>query len=285
MKRGLTALCIFMLCGCTNLSGVRDISSRLTTASANWIDVGADIAGSCERQRTINPMLADCLLENKASDGLAGANAVLGAYFKALTSAANESNFTIQPGLSAASASVAEIPGVNTEQVKAVSGLFGLVANLVTAKMREDTLRELIDRGGQPARTVVTGMNDLVVPRLTRQLEAETTQLTAQFARLIAEQRDNVGADPSVLCVGSQASKFSGPGVLLTLEYCRRLAMIKKRTKALAGYADSLKAADAALAELQSSRTRLKAADLAQRLYTIGSELDAAIAAVRKAFA
>ncbi|MDG2514071.1 hypothetical protein P7B04_15345 [Sphingobium yanoikuyae] len=285
MKRALAALCVSMLCGCTNLGAVRDISSRLTTASVNWNDVGADIAGSCERQRTINPKLTDCLLEKKASDGLAGANAVLGAYFKALMSAANESNFTIQPGLSAATASVAEIPGVNTDQVKAVSGLFGLIANLVTAKMREDTLRDLIDRGGLPARTVVTGMNDLVVPRLTRQLEAEKIQLTAQFARLLAEQRDNVGADPSVLCVGSQSSKFSGPGFLLTLEYCRRLAVIDKRTKALADYAESLKAADTALAELQSSRTRLKTADLAQRLYSIGSDLDTKISAVRKAFA
>ena len=284
MKRVLTTIVFSVLCGCTNLGAVRDISSRLNNASANWNEVGADIARSCERQRTINPMLIDCLLEKRASDGLAGANNVLSGYFKALNSAANESNFTIQPGLSAATASVAEIPGINTDQVKAVSGLFGLIANLVTAKMREDTLRDLIDRGAPSARTVVTAMNDLVVPRLTGQLEAEQIQLTAQFARLIAEQRDRIGANPSALCAGSSASKFSGPGFLLTLEYCRRLTMIDKRNKALAEYAGSLKAADTALAELQSSRTRLKSADLAQRLYAIGSELDTKIAAVRKAF-
>lgn len=284
MKRIALAICIFALPGCTDLRAVGDISLRLKAASASWNDVGNEITASCERERTINPALSDCDLENKASSGLAGANAVLANYFRALGDAANESNFTIQPGLDSTTTSVANIPGINQDQVKAASGIFSLLAHLTTEKLRENTLRDLISHGAPPTQIVVRGLDDLVVPRLTRRLDTEKFQLTAQFSRWIGAQGDRVGPDPSSFCSGSGAAQFSGTGYLLVLEYCRRLGVIDARAKALLDYQTSLHQADQALAELQSSKTKLKSKALAQQLYKVGVDLDTKVAAVRKAF-
>ena len=284
MKRAATAMLVCALAGCTDLTAVRSISSQLTAASSNWGDVGADIAGSCQRELAINPMLEDCKLETAASQGLLAANAVLRDYFTALTAAATETNFTVQPGLDNVTASVAAIPGVNQGQVQAVSGLVSLLARLAVEKMREDTLRELIGDGGPAAQTVVDGLGQLVVPRLKSRLEAERTQLAGYFGKAILAQHDAIGSDPEALCAGAAASKFSPTGFLLTQEYCKRLAVLDKRQKALEDYDASLKAASRALTELQSSKTRLKTKALAQKLYAIGSELDQSVAAIRKAF-
>lgn len=284
MKRLLTSGLILALPGCTSLDAVWDVSTRLSSASATWNDVGGDIYGSCQRESAINPALVDCNIEKDASEGLAGVNAVLAGYFKALIDAANESNFTIQPGLDQASASAAKIPGINTDQLNAVSGLFGLLARIATGALREATLRKLIEDGGPSAQTIVRGMDGLVVPRLSRELDTERLQLTGQFGRFILAEKDAVGPDLTKLCSGSAAARFGGTGYLLTLEYCRRLAVLDKRVKALSDYQASLRTADEALTELQSSKTRLKAKQLAQRLYEIGTELDDKVSAVRKAF-
>ncbi len=285
MKRIATSVYILALAGCTDLSAVRDISSRLTVASNNWNDVAEDIAGSCHRELAINPMLTDCESETKASKGLVAADKVLGDYFKALMAAATESNFTVQPGLDKVTQSVAAIPDINQGQVKAVSGLVGLLVKLAVEKMREDTLRELIGDGGPAAQTVVDELlSKLVVPRLRSRLEGERIQLAGYFGKAIGRQKDKVGSDPEALCSGSAASKFSGTGFLLTQEYCKRFAILDKRQKALDDYDASLKAASKALTELQSSKTQLNAKALAQKLYAIGSELDEKIDAVRKAF-
>ncbi len=282
--RLLTGVCALALSACTSLSAVSDVSTRLKSASATWNDVGSEFAASCKREATLNPALADCALEREASSGLAAANGVLGNYFAALANAANEANFTVKPGLDAAASSVAKIPEINADQVTAVSGLVGLLVNLATNAMRERTLHDLIERGGPAAQTIVRGMDSLVVPRLGRRLDTERLQLSGQFGRLILAQRDRAGPDPSALCTGPSASRFSGTGFLLTLEYCRRLAVLDERAKALADYQASLVVADKALTELQSSKSRLKAKDLAQRLYAIGSDLDDKVSAVRKAF-
>lgn len=157
MRRRAVALSAVLLAGCTNLGAVADISGRLTQASTVWDEVGGDFARSCERERTLNPMIVDCEAEKRASAGLAAANAVLTDYFEALGAAANESSFTVEPGLEQAAASVGSIPGVDGAQVKAVAGLFGLLARLATESVRERTLRELIGEGGPAAQTVVGG--------------------------------------------------------------------------------------------------------------------------------
>ena len=284
MKRLLMTGCLLVLTACTNLDAVRDISHRLSTASMAWDDVGGEFANSCIRESSINPLLSDCDLEKKASAGLAGANQVLGNYFKALRESADNSNFTIQPGLDQAAAAAAGIPGIDTKQVTAISGLVGLLSKLATGAIREATLRELIEQGGPSAQIVVRGLDDLVVTRLGRRLETERFQLTGQFGRLLLAQKETVGPDPSTLCSGSAASKFSGVGFLLTLEYCRRLGVIDNRVNALAAYRSSLAVADKALAEMQSSKTKLKAKALAQKLFEVGVDLDDKVAAIRKAF-
>lgn len=284
MRLIATSVCVIALAGCTDLTAVRDISSLLTVASSDWNDVGRDIAGSCQRELAINPGLNDCDLEMKASEGLVATNDVLRDYFKALTAAATETNFTVQPGLDKLAGSVAAIPEINKEHVTAVSGLIGVLAKLAVERMREDMLQVLIGDGGPNAQMVVVGLSQLVVPTLRSRLGNEKTQLTAFFATGVFRQGDPVGSAPEALCSGSAASKFSATGFLLTQEYCNRLAILNKRRKALDDYDASLTAASKALTELHSSKTELKAKALAQKLYGIGSELDEKVTAIRKAF-
>ena len=285
MKRIAIAASVLALAGCTDLSAVRDISSRLTVASKNWNDVSGDIAASCERERTLNPFLTDCVEQVKASTGLVAADDVLGGYFKALSSAATESNFSLQPGLDAATGSVSGIPGIDQGQVKAVSGLIGLLVKLAAEKMREDTLKELIGDGAPAAQQILDGLlRQIVVPRLRSRLDAEQSNLSGYFVTAIGRLGDPVGLDLPAVCSGSLASKFSSSGFLLTREYCKRLAVLTVRRSALEDYDASLASASTALTELQSSKTKLKAKALAQKLYAIGTELDEKVAAVRKAF-
>lgn len=285
MKHIAIAASVLALAGCTDLTAVRDISSRLTVASKNWNDVSGDIAGSCERELTLNPRLIDCVNEVKASAGLVAANGVLGSFFEALFSAATESNFSVQPGLDAATDSVSAIPGIDQGQVTAVSGLIGLLVKLAAEKMREDTLKGLIGDGAPPAQQILDGLlRKIVVPRLKSRLDAEQSNVSSYFVTAISLSGDSIGPDLPAICSGSVASKFSSSGFLLTLEYCKRTAVLTERRRALEDYDSSLASASKALTELQSSKTKLKAKALAQKLYAIGTELDEKVAAVRKAF-
>lgn len=284
-KRVLAWFCCLVLAGCADLGAVRDISSRLAASSKTWDDVSGDIAGSCQRERVLNPALVDCQLEDKASAGLVAADRVLTEYFSALFAVASNSNFTVKPGLDALAGSVSSIPGIDQTQVKATSGLIGLITKVATEQMREETLRELIGNGGPAARTLVEGLSQLVVPRLKARLSSERTQLAGYFAQAILAQRDAIGDDVEAICAGSQASRFSAVGFLLTQEYCRRVAVVAKRQKALDDYQASLSSASSALVELQSSSAKLKAEEVIRKLYEIGRELDDSLAAVRKAFA
>lgn len=281
-------LSVLGLSGCANLEAISDISTRLTSASASWNDVAIEVSSSCQREQALNSMLADCTEEKKASKGLVAANAVLRNYFAALGAAAKESNFTIQPGLDQASTSVGNIPGINRDQVSAASGLFGLLANLATGALREETLRDLIDQGAPSAKTVIKGLDDLVVSRLNRRLIAEKAQLDGKFAIWIQAQGHTVPAPLGSLCSKKSAVIFSaptsGPSFLLAQEYCQRLSILEARTKAITKYQTSLKKSEEALSELQSSKTKLKAKALAAKLYEIGSALDADVEDVRKAF-
>lgn len=285
LKPVFAGLCCLVVAGCADLSAVRDISSRLTASSKSWDDVSGDIAGSCQRERVLNPALADCQLEDKASQGLVAADRVLTEYFSALFAAANESNFTVKPGLDALAGSIGSIPGIDQAQVKAAYGLVSLIAKLATERMREETLRNLIGNGGPAAKTLVDGLSQLVVPRLKARLVSERTQLAGYFAKAILAQRDEIGNDIDAVCVGSKASRFSPIGFLLTQEYCQRVAVLAKREKALDDYHASLSAASKALLELQSSSARLKEKEVIRKLYEIGRELDDSLTAVRKAFA
>lgn len=282
--RFLAWSCCLVMTGCAGLGAVKDISSRLTAASKNWDEVSGEIVGSCLRERSLNPAIPDCQLETKASEGLIAADRVLTEYFSALLAAASESNFTVKPGLNALAGSFASIPGVDRAQVKAVSGLVSLLAKLATERLREETLRELIVTGGPAAQSLVDGLGGLVVPRLRSRLDSERSQLSGYFARSILAQKDVIGGEAEAVCSGSQAAGFSAVGFLLTQEYCKRVAIVAKRQKALDAYQASLAAASKALAELQSSSTKLKAAEVARSLYDIGRELDESLFALQKAY-
>jgi hypothetical protein len=253
------------------------------TASSSWDDVASDIAGSCQREQTLNPELRDCQAEQSAADGMVGANALLRSYFQALGDAANDSNFVIAPGLDTATASIANIPGINSDQVQAASGLFAALAKVATEAMRESTLRELI-RHAPEARSLIRELDAPLVSRLGRRFDSEQIQLQAQFGRLILAQGDRV-TDIQGLCTGSGAASFSGTGFLLVQEYCRRHALIERRQQALSDYQASLHDADSALGELQTSESKLKGRALAKRLYHVASDLESKASAVRKAFA
>lgn len=284
LTRVLACFCGVALAGCADLGAVRDISSRLAASSQTWDDVSGDIAGSCYRERVLNPALVDCELEVKASEGLVAADRVLTEYFSALFAAANESNFTVKPGLDALAGSVGSIPGIDQVQVQAASGLIGLIAKLATERMREDTVRDLISNGGPAAQTLVEGLSRLVVPRLKARLASERIQLAGYFSKAILTQRDAIGDDVDAICSGPKASGFSPVGFLLTQEYCQRVTVVAKRQKALDDYQASLASASQALVELQSSSARLKEKQVIRKLYEIGRELDDSVAAVRKAF-
>jgi len=276
--------CATLVSGCADMSAVRDISARLTKATSSWNDVGNEIAGSCLRETSLNPMLSSCEAERRSTEGVVAANKVLNAYFKALTDAANDSNFTIQPGLEAATKSIAAIPDIKKERVDAVSGLIGFLAQLATGAMREDVLRQLIDRGAPNAKSVIDGLDEVLGLPLLGRLDTEKTYLTAIYVKQIRDQKDNVEGAPADLCKGSKAAGFSGAGFLLAQDYCRRLGVIEAREKAVADYQGSLKDASAALTELQSSKAKLKSKNLAKQLYKIGSDLDDKIDAIDKAF-
>ncbi|OYU15340.1 MAG: hypothetical protein CFE37_06210 [Alphaproteobacteria bacterium PA4] len=177
------------------------------------------------------------------------------------------------------------IPGIDQGQVNAVSGLIGLLVKFAAEKMREDTLKELIGDGAPAAQQVLDGLlRQIVLPRLRGRLDAEQSNLSNYFSTAIGRLGDPIGTDVPAICSGSVASKFSSSGFLLAQEYCKRLAVLTKRRSTLEDYDASLASASKALTELQSSKTKLKAKDLAQKLYAIGAELDEKVAAVRKAF-
>ncbi|MBI1179689.1 MAG: hypothetical protein GC201_03970 [Alphaproteobacteria bacterium] len=265
------------------MGAVRTISTKLQAASSTWNDVGGDFLGSCRREQQTNPALADCVLEKQASDGIAALNGTLSSYFKALGDAAADTSFTVQPGLDKATASAAKIPGIDANQVKAVSGLVGLLARLATESMRESTVSSLIDDGAPHARTLVDALNRLVVANLTSRLVTERTQLIGRAHSEISSG-PNASLPLDTLCKGSNAAGLNGAEYLLALEFCRRLDVVDGRLKALDDYKASLLKADAALAELQSNKTKLKGKALLASLYKLGTDLDASIGAVRKAF-
>lgn len=281
----LGGFALIALSGCADLGAVQAISSRLTDASSSWNAVGADFERSCERERQFNPALADCADQARATDAINAIDALLTAYFKALADASNGQNFTVQNGLSDLAKSVAAVPGIDAGQVQAASGLAGLLLDRWTEAARERVLARLIHQGAPEARELIGALRQIVPPALNSSLGAERDRTSFQFALYIAQGGGRVDRDPAVMCrAGPLANRFSGPNFLLALEYCRRIAIVDDRIKALVEYQASLATADKALAELDSSKSKLKGKALAEHLYAIGKALSDDIKAVNKAF-
>ncbi len=273
---------------CTNLSAVSDLSQSLTSASASWDDVASDVAGSCQRRIAISSAGTDCHAEQAASDGLIAANTVLREYFEALGAASNESSFRADDGIEALAGSIGAIPGVNADHVAAASGLATFLGRLGTERLRERTLRQLIDQGAPPASDVVTMMDEVLVTRLTRLLGDEERVLRGAFVQWLQDERFENFALITAYCAqptpGFFGRETDGPSYLLVEAYCQRAGVIAARRKAIDEYQKSLAIARDALDTLQSSRVKLSGKQLAANLYRIGSDLDDQIKAVRKAF-
>ena len=274
--------------GCTNLSAVSDLSLTLSEASETWDDVAQDVVGSCERRIVLSSTTTDCGIEQRATDGLVAANAVLDEYFEALGAAANESNFNLDGGLGDVAGAVGNIPGVDSAQVEAASGLVQLLTSSATDRLRERTLRDLIEQGGPPAQDIVGMMDGLLADRLVRLLDDEQRTLDTAFTLWLNNDRFANTGGIRAYCAEPKAGFFpdtaDGTNYLMVEAYCNRAGTIAERREAIAEYRESLVTAREALTELQSSRTKLKGTALAARLFAIGSDLRKQVGAVQKAF-
>lgn len=275
-----------LLSSCTDMTAVTTISTQLISVSSIWNEVGNEFIASCQRERQVNPALTDCATQQQATDGIVRLNGVLTGYFTALGDAANDSNFTIQPGLGDLASSVENIPGINQAQVSAATGLAGFLAKWALQSLREATVRDLIDKGVPPARELIGALDSLVVKNLTVELNGERQALDGKFGPYILQSQaipdpGNLGA----ICVAGATAGFgSGPAYLLANEYCHRVSLLDQKIKALNDYKNSLMSANNALTALQSNRTNLKGRALLNQLFNISIDLNTNISNVKNAF-
>ncbi|EKF63627.1 hypothetical protein [Serratia plymuthica] len=284
MKSILFCMCTLFLTACSDLSVVRDTSARLTKANNTWSAVGAELPSSCQREARLNVNVLNCDDATSTAEGIDAANKILGEYFRALMDVATESNFTIQPGLDKATKSVSQIPGIKKERVIAVSGLVGLITQLTLNGVREHTLYQLIHDGAPYAKSVISGLSEVLVTRLTNRLDNEKIQVIGFYSGKLAYQRDEIILNSFETCNGAKPANLSATGFLLVQDYCTRIEVIEARKKAILTYQASLQDASEALTELQSAGTKLDTRELAKKLYKIGVDLDTKIDTLNKAF-
>jgi hypothetical protein len=282
----MAAPVVLALGACTSLEAVKGASAKLVGASKSWGAVAQELDATCERQMQFNPALTDCQSAKDASKRLGDANAVLTAYFQALADAASDQNFTIQPGLDAAAKSAAAIPGLDKDEASAAADLVSLLGQWATAALRERALRHLIEGGVPPSERLIAVMDHNVVHALRTDLATERDQLDATFLGYVYPAGGRRASELQALCpAGPRAYDFrDSQAFLAALEYCRRAADLKAKSEAVDDYQKSLAAAQATLADLASSKSRLKSKELATQLYNMGKALDAKVEAVSKAF-
>lgn len=282
LRRILIFATPLLLVSCRDLDAVSSLSTRLVTASSSWDAVGQALSDSCKRTSEFNPQL-DCTQDVAASEGIAAADQILRNYFSALGDAANGQNFSIQPGLDDLAGSVGKIPGIDGAKVDAAKGLAGFLTSLITEADRQRAIRDLIAQTPK-ARMVTSALEGTVSTAAATTLASERIELGRVFkvyilsagTALPAGQIEDMCKDP-----GPRSTNFTGPTFLMAVEYCRRLDVIDAQTKALASYDASLKVADQALDELQSSQSELRGKALISHLYGMGKQLDADIAAMQ----
>ena len=273
-----------LLAGCHNLGAVGTLSSQLVAATASWDGVAQSLTDSCQRGSEFDPQL-DCSRDVEATKGVVAADKILKSYFSTFGDAANDQNFSVQPGLDSLSGSVSKIPGINGSEVSAATGLAGFLVSLGTEAAREATIRDLVARAGD-AKSTIGVLQRVVRPAVLTTLTAERVRLGAVFKTYILTAGTRVSDDLADVCAapGPRSRDFTGPTFLMAVEYCRRLAVIDAQVKALDNYDSSLKSADQALDDLQSQKTGLRDKALISHLYTLGKQLDADVEAVRSAF-
>lgn len=285
MRNAFLFCAILAVSGCTNLESVRNISADLMTASESWEAAGSEFHDSCLREYRFNLQIADCNDAEATSQGLAATTEVLHEYFETLALAANESSYSIEPGIRDLASSASGIEGISETQAGAVAGLANMLADLVLGARRERTLRDLIDNGGSDAQIVVDSLlKDHVAGLLRSRLQAEQTQLANFYDDAMAGAGLPVGIDPRTYCDDRLPRGAPALQIVVVRDFCDRRALVISREEALDDYVESLDQASEALAALQSNRTKLTAKELAQQLYSIGAGLRSSTRAVRAAF-
>lgn len=284
-KLCILAVSTLALSGCTSLEAVRDISSELTSASSSWKAAGNELYESCKRRYAINDAISSCATSKASSQGLAAATEVLRTYFATLGAAANESNFTIDPGLVALGGAVSGIEGVEETQVKAVTGLAKALSNLALNAKREQVIRDLIDGEGDRVLIVINSLlKDHVAEILKDQLSTERSALLLFYDGKLEQAGLEAGRDLRLICEDRLPSDRPALEFLIVQEFCERDALVQKRQKALDAYETSLDKAAEAMRDLQSNKAKLSGEGLARRLYAIGNELKTSADNVRAAF-
>ncbi|MBA4009706.1 MAG: hypothetical protein C0471_01090 [Erythrobacter sp.] len=247
--------------------------------------MGDELHQSCQRRYQINDEIKNCEPSKASSDGIAAATEVLRIYFATLGAAANESNFTVDPGLEAISGAVSGIEGVDETQVAAVTGLAKVLSKLLLGAKREQVIRQLIDGEGERVRVVINSLlKEHVRTVLEDQLVTERSSLLTFYGQKIDQAGLNNEQDLRTICSERLASDRPILEFMIIRDFCERDALIEKRKRALAAYQNSLEKADQAMLDLQSGKAKLSGKELARRLYEVGDELKASVANVRAAF-
>lgn len=271
--------------GCANLQAVNSTADQLVSTASFWNSVAEEFSASCARRNQVSEVPSNCIEEKKTTAGLEDADKMLAAYFTAIEQASTSSRFSVRSGISELSSSLQSIPGINSTQAKAVSGLASFLANAATSTLEQRTIKVLIAKGAPKAEAVIDVMNDFVVPGLKKVYGREQSQIRATFQSYIQQSGSAVDLRKVDCMTGPTARHFqTGIEFLLAQEYCSRVRELAAKTAALTGYQASLKTAKAALENLQSGKDNLGNEDLARQLISQASTLKNDIAKVNKAF-
>ncbi len=287
LRSALALAGALLAAGCANFEAVNQTAGELVSASDAWSVLAKDFKGSCERRNLLVATardVSDCAQERRATDSLAATDKVLAAYFLALQQASTTSNFSVDPGL-ASVATVAEgLPGVQSGQVDAVTGLASYLAGLVTRGVEERTVKRLVADGAPRAEAVLDVLIAAVVPELENQYRGERRQTLAAFTSY-AQQSGTVLSVSDDACAAPAVRDFpTGVGYLLGQAYCTRIVSLQTKQAALASYKDSLMSARQTLVELQHGADDLTAKELAKQLGHDASGLKNDIQALKQTF-
>jgi hypothetical protein len=284
--RMVSALSALMLIdGCTNLTAVNTTAGQLVAAASSWDSVADEFEASCARRNQVSDVPSDCSNEKKAAQGLESSDKILSTFFTALEQSSNGSNFSVDPGISSLSSSLQAIPGINANQVDAVSGVASFLADMSTKGMEERTLNKLITDGAPKAEAAIDVMSEFVVPQLTKILNREKQQTLTTFNSYIQQSGVSIDLKKMDCNAGLSTSNFAtGTAFLLGQAYCAKIITVMMKLSALDNYKKSLATAKSSLKNLENGKDKLGAKTIVQQLISETSSLKGDIDKINKAF-
>ncbi|MES2339737.1 MAG: hypothetical protein V4537_16715 [Pseudomonadota bacterium] len=256
----------------------------MTQAAGTWNGVARQSQVACRRFIALGDGTGDCATEDRAADALVAVNDRVARYFATLAAVAVDENYSISGGAENLSGAVAQIPGVNADDVAAVGELATAFANLMLQHKRERSMRRLIERGGQPAQRVIAMMRRVAVPSFAGNLDSEAQRIDQALIDTIPDPMKRLGPDRRAWCDSPPRLSSFGrdrTAFLMALELCRRHREVRGDQAAVAAYDASLASAAEALGQLQSGAARLGKVETARLLYQRARDLQDKIDAVR----